>query len=148
MSDLKTFQELVKRGDLEGVRAAVAEDPSLLEAKNEAGQTSFLLAKYYGQNQTADFLLSLNPKLDLFNSCVAGRTDAVLKEIDADRSLLEAHSSDGWTPLHLAAFFGHPELASALLDRDVSPDIRSTNSMKNTPLHAAVAGRKIAAVRV
>lgn len=147
MSDVKAFQELVKRGDLAGVRAALAEEPSLLEATNEAGQSSFLLAKYYGQNQTADFLLSLNPKLDLFDSCVAGLTSAVLKEVDADRSLLQAHSSDGWTPLHLAAFFGHPDLVNALLDRDVSPDIRSTNAMKNTPLHAAVAGRKAAAVR-
>ncbi len=140
MPDLKTFHEQVKRGDLDGVRAALAEDPSLLNAANEAGQTAFLLAKYYRQEDTAGYLLGLNPKLDIFQACVAGETQAVLSEIDRDPTLLEKRSSDGWTPLHLAAFFGRPELATALLDRGAQVDARSTNAMKNTPLHAAAAG--------
>ena len=148
MPDVKAFQELVKKGDLDGVRAALSEDPSLLDAKNEAGQTSFLLAKYYRQPAVTDYLLSLNPKLDLFDTCVAGRTEAVLNEIDANSALLETHSSDGWTPLHLAAFFGHPELAKALLNRGANVDSRSTNAMQNTPMHAAAAGRNVSMVRL
>jgi len=140
MSELKAFHEQVKNGDIEGVRAAIAEDPSLLNATNEAGQSPFLLAKYYRQEKTADFLLSLHPQLDVFNASVAGQVSDVLAAIDRDPSLLEAHSSDGWTPLHLAAFFGHPDLANALLDRGAQIDSRSTNAMRNTPLHAAAAG--------
>jgi ankyrin repeat protein len=145
---LKTFHEQVKRGDLAGVRAAVAEDPALVDAANEAGQTAFLLAKYYGQNQTADYLLSLNPKLDAFMACVAGLTAQVLGEVDAHPSLLTAHSNDGWTPLHLAAFFGYPELAAALIDRGADVNACSSNQMHNTPLHAAVAGRRVELVKL
>ncbi len=148
MPDVKTFHELVKGGDLDAVRATIAEDPALLDATNDSGQNAFLLAKYYGQQQTADYLLSLNPKLDLFTSCVAGLDSAALNEIDRDASLLESHSSDGWTPLHLAAFFGHPNLAKELLDRGASVHALSNNAMRNTPLHAAVAGGKIAVARV
>lgn len=140
MADLKTFHEQVKRGDLNGVRASLAENPALLNAVNESGQTAFLLAKYYRQEDTAGYLFGLNPKLDIFQACVAGEVTAVLSEIDRDPALLEKRSPDGWTPLHLAAFFGHPELAAALLDRGAQVDARSTNSMKNTPLHAAAAG--------
>lgn len=140
MADLRTFHDQVKRGDLDGVRASLATDPALLSTANEAGQTAFLLAKYYRQEDTAGYLLGLNPKLDIFETCVAGQTGAVLAAIDRDPSLLEKHSSDGWTPLHLASFFGHPELAAALLDRGAQVDARSTNSMKNTPLHAGAAG--------
>lgn len=140
MADVKSFHEQVKRGDLNSVRSSIAEDASLLDATNESGQTAFLLAKYYRQPETADYLLSLEPKLDIFNACVAGRIGFVLAEIDRDPALLEAHNSDGWTPLHLAAFFGHADLANALLDRGAQVDARSTNSMKNTPLHAAAAG--------
>ncbi len=140
MADMKAFQEQVKRGDLNAVRSALAEDPALLDATNEAGQTPFLLAKYYRRDDIAQYLLGLNPKLDVFNACVAGRVSTVLAEIDRDATLLESHSTDGWTPLHLAAFFGHPELANALLDRGAQIDARSTNAMKNTPLHAAAAG--------
>jgi ankyrin repeat protein len=140
MTDVKTFHEHVKSGDLAAIRVDLAGDPALLDATNEAGQCAFLLAKYYRQPQIAEYLLSLNPKLDVFNLCAAGRTSAVLAEIQKALELLEAHSSDGWTPLHLAAFFGWPELADALIDHGAQVDSRSTNSMKNTPLHAAAAG--------
>ncbi|MBV9269047.1 MAG: ankyrin repeat domain-containing protein [Acidobacteriaceae bacterium] len=148
MSDLKNFHDQVKRGDLNGVRAAVAEDPGLLDAVNETGQTAFLLAKYYGQQQTAEYLLSLNPTLDVFTACVAGMTDRVIGEIERDSSFLSAHGSDGWTPLHLAAFFGHPVLAAALIGRGADVNVLSTNQMQNTPLHAAVAGRKLDLVKL
>jgi ankyrin repeat protein len=141
MGDLKVFQEKVKSGDLAGVKAALADDPALLNAVNETGQSAFLLAKYYRQPQVADYLLSLSPKLDLFNACAAGKTEVVLAELDRDPTLLESRSSDGWTPLHLAAFFGHAELAKGLLNRGAPIDAVSANPMRNTPLHAATAGR-------
>ncbi len=148
MTDAKSFHEQVKRGDLDAVRAALTEDPSLLDATNESGQNAFLLAKYYRQERIAQYLLSLNPKLDVFNASVAGRTTEVLRKIDEDPALLEAHSSDGWTPLHLAAFFGHPDLANALLDRGAPVDAPSTNAMRNTPLHAAAAGGNLPLVQI
>jgi ankyrin repeat protein len=140
MSDVNTFQEQVKKGNLSGVRAALAEDPSLLDATNVSGQSALLLAKYYRQETVAEYLLSLNPKLDIFNAAAAGRVASVMEQIDTEPALLESHSTDGWTPLHLAAFFGHPELANALLERGANVNARSTNAMKNTPLHAAAAG--------
>ena len=148
MTDVRAFQESVKKGDLAAIRASLAQDPSLLDATNEAGQSAFLLAMYYRQRETADYLLSLGPNLDVFNACVAGQTARVLDEIRANPKLLEAHSSDGWTPLHLAAFFGHGELATALLDHGAGVDTRSSNGMKNTPLHAAAAGGHVDVVEL
>ena len=69
-------------------------------------------------------------------------------ELDRDPALIAAHSTDGWTPLHLAAFFGHKELAIRLLERGAEVDARSANAMKNTPLHAATAGRKTELVKL
>ncbi|HEX4229880.1 MAG TPA: ankyrin repeat domain-containing protein [Bryobacteraceae bacterium] len=148
MTALHSFHDCVKRGDLATVQESLAGDPSLLNAVNEAGQSAVLLAKYYRQEETATYLLSLNPKLDLFLACAAGRTDVAIAEIDRDPTLLESRSGDGWTPLHLAAFFGHDDLVEALLDRGASIEARSTNAMKNTPLHAASAGRHIATLRL
>jgi ankyrin repeat protein len=148
MTDLKSFQEYVKKGDLSAVKAAVAEDPLLADTANEAGQTAYLLAKYYRQEKMAAFLLEFRPDLDFFEACVAGQTRVVMSEIQENGGLLQAHNTDGWTPLHLAAFFGHPELAQALLDQGAQVDARSTNAMKNTPLHAAAAGGKTDLVQV
>lgn len=146
--DVKEFQELVKAGRLAEVKAAVAEDPSLATTLNSTGQSSFTIAKYYRQEETAEYLLSVLPRLDLFEASVAGRTDAVLQKIENDPALLESRNSDGWTPLHLAAFFGHPELLKKLIDKGALVNARSGNSMQNTPLHAAVAGGKAEIVRL
>jgi uncharacterized protein len=54
---------------------------------------------------------------------------------------LASYSSDGWTPLHLAAFFGHPALVSDLIAQGANVTARSTNALKNLPLHAAAAGK-------
>jgi ankyrin repeat protein len=147
MSDVRGFQDLVKKGDLEAVRSALAADPALLDATNEAGQGAFLLAKYYRQDATADFLLAQGAKLNFFDQCVAGQTGPVISQIEATPALLESHSGDGWSPLHLAAFFGARELAEGLLAKGAAIDARSTNNMQNTPLHAAIAGRRSALVK-
>jgi ankyrin repeat protein len=142
MSDVRTFQDAVKKGDLDAVRSALADDPSLLNATNEAGQGAFLLAKYYRQEAVASYLLDQGVKLNFFDECVAGQTDSVMAAIEVHPDLLESHSGDGWTPLHLAAFFGASDLAEALLKKGAEIDSRSTNNMQNTPLHAAVAGKR------
>jgi ankyrin repeat protein len=137
----------VKKGDLEAVRSGLAADGGLLNATNEAGQGAFLLAKYYRQEAMAVYLLEQGATLNFFDQCVAGQTAPVMAQIAEHPDLLESYSTDGWTPLHLAAFFGAHELAEALLAKGAQIDIRSTNNMQNTPLHAAVAGRRNAMVK-
>lgn len=146
MTDVKSFQESVKKGDLGAVQVALDENRGLLDATNDAGQSAFLLAMYYRQRDTANYLLSLGPKLDVFDACVAGQTGRVINETRANPALLATQNSDGWTPLHLAAFFGHAELASALIDSGADVHARSSNAMKNTPLHAAAAGGNAAII--
>ena len=73
MADVKAFQESVKKGDLEAVRAALAKIRRLLDATNEAGQSAFVLSKYYRQAAVAEYLLSLHPKLDIFGLSIAGK---------------------------------------------------------------------------
>lgn len=147
MADVKTFFEQVKAGDLSAVKESLSADASLLNTKNESGQTAFLLANYYGKKELAQYLLSQGPDLDIYSATLAGNLQRVATELDRDPGLLESHNSDGWTPLHIAAFFGQQKIAELLLTRGAKVDSRSTNAMKNTPLHAAAAGQKKALVQ-
>ena len=60
--------------------------------------------------------------------------------LSADPTLMRSESPDGFTALHLAAFFGHPETVGLLIERGAPVDAWTSNTFHNQPLHAAVAG--------
>jgi ankyrin repeat protein len=86
-------------------------------------------------------LVEADPGLAIYAACIMGETEKVEEMIAGNRSIATKLSDDGWTPLHLAAFFGHVDTARALLNKGAVVDARSTNAMQNTPLHAAAAGK-------
>ena len=79
---------------------------------------------------------------DIHKAAKDGDTDEVAALLSMDNRLTRTHDGDGWTPLHLAAHYGHADVVSLLLHNNAPVDIRSTNQMANTPLHAALAGRR------
>jgi ankyrin repeat protein len=93
-------------------------------------------------------LVEADPSLAIFAASILGDTGKVDELLTANRSLVSALSSDGWTPLHLAAFFGKDDAARLLLNKGAQADARSTNAMQNTPLHAAAAGKHTAVVKL
>lgn len=140
------FFEAIRAGDRERVDALIASDFKLLAAKDEKGLGAYAAAKYSGRNEIAAILLEKGAELDIFAACMAGAKERVLKLIGENPELVNAYSHDGWTPLHLACFFG-PGVAEALLTQGADVRARSRNAMQNTPLHAAAAGRSRDAVR-
>ncbi len=62
--------------------------------------------------------------------------------------LVDGRSHDGWTPLHLAAFFGRLELVKILLDAGAPMLTISNNNESNLPINAAAAGRRNDVVRL
>ena len=77
-----------------------------------------------------------------------GDTDEVAALLSMDNRLTRTFDADGWSPLHLAAHYGHAAVVDLLLHNNAPVDLRSTNHMANTPLHAALAGRRADVVRV
>jgi ankyrin repeat protein len=63
----------------------------------------------------------------------------VTKLLALDPDLLNSYSHDGWTPLHLAVFFGHIDLVRFLLEAGADIDALSKNGQDITPLHSALA---------
>jgi ankyrin repeat protein len=136
MSDLV---DAVKRGDIEAARAILARDPGAA-IKHSASEESAIQEACYRGNAEMIALVSAQVDPDVFEAITLGNDGRALALIDERPELADARSYDGWTPLHLAAFFGRGQVVRALLDRDANLDALSTNYMANTPLHAAIAG--------
>ncbi|WP_321476672.1 ankyrin repeat domain-containing protein [uncultured Paludibaculum sp.] len=143
-----TAIEAIKSGDLEALKAVLAADASAVDERDENGVPAAMLALYFRQQACADALLDAGTAVDLPLACALGLTEEVVRFVDADPGLLSQRTSDGWTPLHLAAFFGQLAAAGFLLSRGADPLARSTNKMANLPIHAAAATRQAAIVEM
>jgi ankyrin repeat protein len=135
----------IQARDAEKVRTLLSADPSLAACRLSDGGTPALLAIYYGASGALEALLARGVKLDVFEASAAGDSSRVRALIDADPKVVGRHSHDGWTPLHLAAHFGHVDAMRVLLEHGADVHARSSNDMRNTPLHAAAAGGRLEA---
>jgi ankyrin repeat protein len=81
-------------------------------------------------------------------AAASGDNDEVAAILSMDNRLTRVQDSDGWTPLHLAAHHGHAAVVETLLANNADVNVRSGNAMKNQPLHAAAAGRRVETARL
>jgi ankyrin repeat protein len=75
---------------------------------------------------------------DLLRAVKTGNTAQVRALLDADPALVNARDAEDSTPLHYAAWKGHPEVTALLLERGA--DVHAQNTIGHwggTPLHAA-----------
>jgi ankyrin repeat protein len=134
----RALVEAIKRGDVAAVETIIAADPNALTTNEEPG-SPLLTALYHGQLEIAGMIAD-RIDLDVFEAAASGNPGRLEQLISADSSITR-QATDGWTPLHLAAFFGRTAAAQVLMDAGADLKAVSANSTGNTPLHAALAGR-------
>lgn len=144
------FFSAARQGDVARLSALLEAEPALLNARNQLGQGALILAKYHRQQAAADWLLARHPDLTLHEACAAGVTKVVKETIGGrgGSKIIDSHAQDGFTPLTLACFFGHPEIAAFLVDQGANVNLPADNPMQVAPLHAAAAARQSAIVRL
>jgi ankyrin repeat protein len=132
--------EAAKAGDEAAVREIVARAPGVVLQRLPSGESPLMSAVYRGHHGIVVALIELGAEVDVFAAAATGRVADLTRAL-ADPAAINAFAFDGWTPLHLASFFGHQDACRALLDAGAAVHAISRNSLRNTPLHAAVAGR-------
>ena len=132
--------EAAKAGDDTMVARMLEDNPALRNYKASTGETPLMAALYRGHRRVVNVIVESGAGLDVFASAALGRLDGVQAAIAVSPDVLNTYAYDGWTPLHLAAFFGHREIVEWLLEHGAVVDAQSHNSLRNTALHAALAG--------
>jgi ankyrin repeat protein len=99
-------------------------------------------ALYRGERDRAtEILASLDhQQLTIHEAAAAGVTSRVAQVISADPTSVNSWSPDGFQPLGLAAFFGHPEAVDLLLAHGGEVNTKARHPFGVAALHAALAG--------
>jgi ankyrin repeat protein len=146
-SDIDKALEAVRSGDADLLAELLAANPSLATSRGASGVSLILTACYHRRPEIAQMLLASAGELDVFEaSALEGQTARVAALLDNDPTLAGSFSADGFTPLHLASYFGREGAARVSLERGADPDAISRNQMSLRPLHSATVSRSMAIV--
>jgi hypothetical protein len=111
-----------------------------------------LQARYEGREDDLAALLAAGPELDVFEAAAVGATERLGELVVAEPGLVAAWAADGFTPLHLAAYFGHVEGVRLLLAAGAEVGAVARNDLGVQPLNSAaasqVAGARVAVARL
>jgi len=140
-------QELVREfvlaghGNLEKVKAMLAERPELLEEKFvQNDETALEAASHVGNRAIVEYLLGQGARLNIYTAAMLGMKSQVIAMLRADPDAAKRPGVHGMSALFHAAIGGNTEIADVLYA--VSP-----NENMESVLHAAVASGKSGMVR-
>ena len=137
--------EAIESGDPQRVVQMVREDAAVAGQRNAQGISALMVAIYGRQGEMVETLVDALPDLDFHQAVALGDAARVASHLEAGAGVDE-FTPDGFAPLHLAAFFGHTEVAGLLLAQGAVVDVMATNGSALRPLNSAVAGGHAATV--
>ena len=147
-SPVEDLIDAINDDDVARVAELVTGDPSLASSRDRNGVSAIMLSRYRFDRDTTDALLAADPDLDVFEATALGYIDRLRERLAEDHWRATAYSTDGFTALHFAAFFGKVEAARTLLDAGAAVNAYSVNELQVQPLHSAASGRHHEVCRV
>ncbi len=149
MTDEEDLLAAVKANDAARVREILGRNPFVARMSTPNG-TLVLTAKYYGADAALEALLerTAEDRLNLYEASALGRPGRLKTILGQSRTRVNEANPEGFTPLGLAAFFGHGDAVKVLLDHGAAVDTSDKSRFANTALDAAVAANHADVVRI
>lgn len=131
----------IESGEVERVGAMLESDPALATSRDAEGVSALMRARYRFDDALVAAVRARAPNLDLFEAASFDEVNRLAELVAADSASVAARSGDGFTALHLAAFFGHADAAGLLMTHGADVDSHGTGWMTGTALHSAASAR-------
>ena len=130
----------IQRGGREAVAQLITATPAQAKARNQAGVSALMQARYMNQMEIVALLRAAVGELDFFEAAALGDVPRLNALLAADGNSVNAASGDGFTPLHLACFFGQFEAAEVLVRGGA--DVNAVSPNRIAVIHSAAASRR------
>ncbi|WKE66814.1 ankyrin repeat domain-containing protein [Gallaecimonas kandeliae] len=137
--DKAAFFDAIAQGNELRVHELLHQFPGLIACRHQ-GVSPVLWACYHRHENLA-LVLAHKVDPDIWEASALGdrsRIDALLAEQPALKNL---QGADGFSPLHLALFFGHAQAAQHLVERGCDLNQAAGNPSAVRPIHSAAACR-------
>jgi uncharacterized protein len=136
----------ITANDKERVAQLMAADTGVAHARNASGISALMQARYENRLEVVDLLRQAAGGLDIFEAAALGDVARLNTQLADDGELVKARSSDGFTPLHLACFFGQLEAAETLVRHGA--DSNAISPSRIAVIHSAAASRNAALLKL
>ena len=149
--------ELLRAGDVKGLRELVGGNRACADARDSNGVSLLMQSLYRGHRDLAELIASKKQALDIFEASSLGRLDRLQKILlenragrlsSGDTRSIDAYSKDGFTALHFACFLAQPEAVRLLIESGAAVDVVAANRTQVMPLHSAASARNLEAARL
>lgn len=137
---VEKLEEYITTADLNGLDALLSQEPALAKTRTSHQVSPLMLSCYYKKPEVTTLLLKYLDEINLFEASAAGKFDAVAHLVYTHPDAINFYAEDGFTPLGLACYFGHYEVARYLVLKGADVNLPSNNGFKVYPLHSAAAG--------
>ncbi|WP_461790161.1 ankyrin repeat domain-containing protein [Pedobacter sp.] len=146
--DITQLETYIENNQLEEIVALLSQKPQLASQVTSHQISPMLLACYYKKMDIANAIAEFMPELNIFDACAIGKFDDVTLLVFKNPRAVNEYSVDGFTPLGLACYFGHEEIARFLVLKGADVNLPSKNGFNVFPIHSAVAANNFNVTKV
>ena len=145
---LSKMSSLLQARNEAEITAFIKANPAVLHQKDKNGVSGLMLIAYHRLPTVMAEVPALANNFAFHEAITYGLLPKVEEALEADPSLLDQYSSDGFTPVCIAAFFSQEAIVKFLLEAGANPNLAANNPAKVAPIHAAVAANHIGLVEL
>jgi uncharacterized protein len=143
------FLKAVSQGREADVSRLLEENPHLALASERPGLSALMLAIYGQRASVLQLILGRrHDDLSVFEAAALGQDGVLQSLLKRTPGLAKEYGPDGFTALHLSAYFGHRLSMEQLIRAGAGKDAYSHNKFHACPLQSAAAATQIEAARV